>query len=330
MTLNRFALPTRRLLLTAVASALTCGSAAWAQDYPNKPIRMIVPFSTGGLADQFARALGQKLSEAMSQPVVVENRTGAGGNIGADFVAKAAPDGYTVVMGNLGTHAVNEFLFATMPFNAQRDFQPVALVLETEALLVVNSSLPVNNVRELLELAKREPGKLNYGSGGTGTSSHLTGELFKSMGGVQITHVPYKGNALALTDILGGQVSMGFPSLSTVLPHVKSGKLKALASIGATRSPAMPELPTVAEAALPGFKSRDWIGIFAPAGTPPQVVGRLNAEIVKAMNSADMRTRLDAGGARTSSFSPAEFTAFVRSEREDWAKVVKQAGIVAQ
>ena len=321
---------TRRLLLGSLAGALSLGSSAWAQNYPGKPIRLIVPFSTGGLADQFARALGQKLSEALSQPVVVENRTGAGGNIGADLAAKAAPDGYTLVMGNLGTHAVNEFLFSNMPFNAQRDFQPVALVLETEALLVVNAGLPVNNVKDLLALARKEPGKLTYGSGGPGTSSHLTGELFKHLGGVDITHVPYKGNALALTDVLGGQVNIAFPSLSTALPHLGSGKLRALATIGASRSPAVPELPTVAEAALPGFKSRDWIGIFAPAGTPPAVVAKLNAEIVRAMNSADMRTRLDAGGARPSSFSPVEFAAFVRSEREDWGKVVKQAGIVAQ
>ena len=321
---------TKRLLLCAFVGVLTLGSSAWAQSYPGKPIRLIVPFSTGGLADQFARTLGQKLSEAFSQPVVVENRTGAGGNIGADLVAKAPPDGYTLVMGNLGTHAVNEFLFSNMPFNAQRDFQPVALVLETEALLVVNAGLPVNNVKDLLALARKEPGKLTYGSGGPGTSSHLTGELFKHLGGVDITHVPYKGNALALTDVLGGQVNIAFPSLSTVLPHLGAGKLRALATIGASRSPALPELPTVAEAALPGFKSRDWIGIFAPAGTPPAVVAKLNAEIIKAMNSADMRTRLDAGGARPSSFSPVEFAAFVRSEREDWGKVVKQAGIVAQ
>ena len=321
---------TKRLLLCAFVGMLTLGSSAWAQSYPGKPIRLIVPFSTGGLADQFARALGQKLSEAFSQPVVVENRTGAGGNIGADVAAKAPPDGYTLVMGNLGTHAVNEFLFSNMPFNAQRDFQPVALVLETEALLVVNAGLPVNNVKDLLALARKEPGKLTYGSGGPGTSSHLTGELFKHLGGVDITHVPYKGNALALTDVLGGQVNIAFPSLSTALPHLGTGKLKALATIGAVRSPAVPELPTVAEAALPGFKSRDWIGIFAPAGTPPAVVAKLNAEIIKAMNSADMRTRLDAGGARPSSFSPVEFAAFVRSEREDWGKVVKQAGIVAQ
>ena len=330
MLLKQSPCQTRRLLLCAPVVVMTLGSSAWAQTYPAKPIRLIVPFSTGGLADQFARALGQKLSEALSQPVVVENKTGAGGNIGADLAAKATPDGYTLVMGNLGTHAVNEYLFSNMPFNAQRDFQPVALVLETEALLVVNAALPVNNVKDLLALARKEPGKLTYGSGGPGTSSHLTGELFKHLGGVDITHVPYKGNALALTDLLGGQVNIAFPSVSTVLPHLGGGKLKALATIGASRSPALPDLPTVAEAALPGFKSRDWIGIFAPAATPPAVVAKLNAEIIKAMNSADMRTRLDAGGARTSSFSPVEFAAFVRSEREDWGKVVKQAGIVAQ
>jgi tripartite-type tricarboxylate transporter receptor subunit TctC len=317
-------------MLAAVAGLLAFSGSILAQDYPQKPIRLIVPFSTGGLADQFARALGQKLNEAWSRPVIIENRTGAGGNIGADLVAKAPPDGYTLVMGNLGTHAVNEHLFKNMPFDAQRDFAAVALVLETEGLLVVNASLPVSSVKELLQLAKKEPGKLTYGSGGPGTSSHLTGELFKHMGGVDITHVPYKGNALALTDLLGGQVSMAFPSLSTVLPHVRSGNLKALATIGATRSPAMPDLPTVAEAALPGFKSRDWIGIFAPAGTTPQIVAALNSEIVKAMGTPEMRARLESGGARSSSYTPEQFSAFVRSEREDWAKVIRQAGITAQ
>jgi len=310
------------------AALLSAGSAL-AQPYPLKPIRIIVPFPAGGIADTFARSVGQKLNEAWSQPVVVENRAGAGGNIGAEAVAKAPPDGYTLVMGSIGTHALNVTLFRDLPFDPIRDFAPVALVLEADGLLVVPPSLPVSSVEDLIQLARSKPASLAYGSAGMGTTSHLAGELFKSMAKVDITHVPYKGNVPALTDLLGGQIQMMFATMPTALPHVKAGKLKALASIRSARTKALPELPTVSEV-LAGFDANNWIGLFAPAGTPSQVVQLLNAEVVKVMNTAEMRKRVETEGATFSPMSAEQFADFVRKEVIEWRKIIRAAGITAQ
>src|SRR5712692_693863 len=315
--------------LAGLCAALAFAGSVWAQSYPQRPIRIIVPFPAGGIADTFARSIGQKLNEAWSQPVVVENRAGAGGSIGAEAVAKAPPDGYTLVMGNIGTHALNVTLFKNLPFDPVRDFAPIALVLEADGLLVVPPSLPVSSVQDLIQLARSKPGSLAYGSAGIGTTSHLAGELFKSMAKVDITHVPYKGNVPALTDLLGGQIQMMFATMPTALPHVKAGKLKALASIRSARTKALPEVPTVSEA-LAGFDANNWIGLFAPAGTPTQIVQLLNAEVVKAMNTAEMRKRVETEGATFSPMSAEQFADFVRREVVEWRKLISAAGITAQ
>lgn len=317
-------------LATSVAAALPGAALAQASSYPNKPIRIIVPFAVGGIADTFGRTIGIKLTEAWGQPVVIDNRAGAGGNIGADLVAKAPPDGYTLVVGNNGTHAVNVSLFKTIPFDPIKDFVPVAHVLEAEGLLVVHPSIKANSVREVLEMARAQPGKLSYASGGLGTTSHLAGELFKSTGKVDIVHVPYKGNSPAIADLLSGQTQMSFATMPTVLPHVKAGKLRALASIGLARTVALPDVPTVAESGLPGFEVSNWIGLFAPAGTPPDIVAKLNAEVQKIMRSPDVQKRLETEGARFIPTTPGQFASFQRDELAKWARIIKDANIKAE
>src|SRR6185503_16699285 len=277
------------------------------------------------IADIYSRIVAGKLTEAWGQPVVVDNRTGAGGNIGADLVAKAAPDGYTVGIGSIGTHAVNVTLFSRMPYDAVNDFAPIAHLLEAEGLLVVHPSVPAKSVPELIAYARMNPGKLTFASAGMGTASHLAGELFKSMAKVEMTHVPYKGNVPAITDLLAGQTSMLFATMPTVLPHAKAGKLRALATIGSVRSAAAPELPTVAET-QPGFEVNNWVGLLAPAGTPNDVVRKWNAEVNKIMTGADIKQRLPVEGARYSPNTPEEFGAFIKSEIAKWAPVVKASG----
>ena len=305
-----------------LAAACTAGLA---QGYPAKPIRIVVSFPAGGIADIYARVIGAKVQEAWGQPVVVENRTGAGGNIGAEAVAKSAPDGHTLNMSALGPHAVNVSLFAKLPYDPVRDFAAIALVLEAEGLLVVHPSVPAHSVAELVAHARANPGKLTFASAGMGTASHLAGELFKTMAKVEMTHVPYKGNVPAITDLLAGQTSLLFATMPTVLPHAKAGKLRALATIGSARSAAAPELPTVAES-LPGFEVNNWIGLFAPAGTPPQIVRRWNGEVMRIMQSPEIQARLPAEGARFTPNSPEQFAAFVKREIEKWAPVVKASG----
>jgi len=299
-----------------------------AQQYPAKPVRIIVPFPVGGIADIYARLIGNRWTEAWGQPVVVENRTGAGGNIGADLVAKAAPDGYTLGIGSLGTHAVNVSLFSRMPYDPVRDFAPICLALEAEGLLVLHPSVPAHNVPELIALARAKPGGLTYASAGAGTASHLAGELFKSMARVDMLHVPYKGNVPAITDLLAGQTSLIFATMPTVLPQAKAGKLRALATIGAARSRAAPDLPTVGET-LPGFEVNNWVGLFAPAGTPPDIVRRLHDETDKFMRSKEIETRLTNEGARYISMTPDQFGSFVKAEIAKWAPVVKVSGAKA-
>ena len=311
-----------------LALALVFGSAnAYAQSYPSKPIRLVVPYPPGGPLDIMARAIGQKLTEAWSQPVVVDNRAGAGGNIGADLVAKGPADGYTLLMGAVATHAINPTLYAKIPYDPVRDFTPVALVAQVPNILVVNPSVPAKSVKELIALARARPGYLNFGSGSTGSTGHLAGELFKTMAGVQMVHIPYKGGAPAMADLLAGQVQLMFDNLANALPNVKAGRLRALAVTTLARSPAMPDLPTMAESGLPGFDLTTWFGLMVPAGTPPEIVAKLNAEIVRALNAKDMRERLEKMGAEPpANNTPEHFAAFVRAEAAKYAKVVKDSG----
>ena len=306
--------------------AFIANVSAQSQPYPNKPIKIISPFATGGIADTFSRVIGQGLSESLGQPVVVENKTGGGGNIGADFVAKAPADGYTLVMGNIGSHAVNPYLMKNMPYAPLKDFEPVAYVLDAEGLLVVNPTIPVKNVNELIAYVKARPGQVSYGSGGVGTTSHLAGELFKSLAKVDMTHIPYKGNALAITDLIGGQTQVMFATMPTVLPYVKTDKLKALAVIGSSRASSLPDVPTVAET-LPGFDVSNWIGIFAPAGTPKPIINKLNAEIIKIMQQPAVQKRLETEGAKFKPMTPEAFGAFQKNEALKWAKTIKDSGI---
>ena len=312
-----------RFILIIVFAAMPLFAAA--QPYPSKPVRIIVNFPAGGIADLYARIIGGKVQEAWGQPVVIENRTGAGGNIGADAVAKSAPDGYTLNMSAIGPHAINVSLFARMPFDPVKDFAPVAHVLDAEGLLVVHPSLPINSVSDLIAYGRANPGKLTFASAGMGTASHLAGELFRSMAKVEMTHVPYKGNVLAITDLLAGQTSLLFATMPTVLPHARAGKLRALATIGSARAAATPELPIVGES-LRGFEVSNWIALFAPAGTPPDIVTRWNAEVNRIMQSPEIQARLPNEGARFVPNTPEQFAAFVKSEIAKWAPVVKASG----
>jgi tripartite-type tricarboxylate transporter receptor subunit TctC len=311
------------LPMCPLALGQTAGAAT---TYPDKAIRIVSPFPAGGIADTFGREVARKLTEDWGQPVLVDNRTGAGGNIGADIVAKSPPDGYTLVIGNIGTHAVNVSLVANMPYDTIKDFTPIVHLLDAEGLLVVNPSVKANTVPELIALARAEPGKLSYGSGGVGTTGHLAGELFKALTGVDIVHVPYKGNVPAITDLLGGQTSMSFATMPTVLPQVRAGKLRALAVIGAARSPALPDVPTIAES-VPGFDVSNWIGIFGPAGMSPAIVARLNAEVQRIMRSPEMQKRLAAEGAKFIPMDAEQFAAFQKAEMTKWAKTIKDANI---
>jgi tripartite-type tricarboxylate transporter receptor subunit TctC len=313
-----------RFALVLVLAVLLPSFAA-AQPYPSKPVRIIVNFPAGGIADLYARIIGGKVQEAWGQPVVIENRTGAGGNIGADAVAKSAPDGYTLNMSAIGPHAINVSLFAKMPFDPVKDFAPVAHVLDAEGLLVVHPSLPINSVSDLIAYGRANPGKLTFASAGMGTASHLAGELFKSMAKVEMTHVPYKGNVPAITDLLAGQTSLLFATMPTVLPHAKAGKLRALATIGSARAAATPELPIVGES-LRGFEVSNWIALFAPAGTPADIVTRWNTEVNRIMQSPEIQARLPNEGARFVPNTPEQFAAFVKSEIAKWAPVVKASG----
>ncbi|HTN28697.1 MAG TPA: tripartite tricarboxylate transporter substrate binding protein [Burkholderiales bacterium] len=312
-----------RIIFAALLSGMATFAAA--QPYPAKPVRIIVPFPAGGIADLYARLIGTRVGESWGQPVVVENRTGAGGNIGADTVAKSPPDGYTLAMGSFGTHAVNVSLFAKMPYDPVRDFAPIAHVLEAEGLLVVHPSVAAQSVVELIGLLRAKPGSMTYASAGMGTASHLAGELFKVLAKVDMVHVPYKGNVPAITDLLAGQTSLLFATMPTVLPHAKAGKLRALATIGAARSAAAPELPTIAET-LPGFEVNNWIGLFAPTGTPADIVQRWNAEVLRTMQSPQIQARLPAEGARFIPTTPEQFGAFVKAEIAKWAPIVKASG----
>jgi tripartite-type tricarboxylate transporter receptor subunit TctC len=318
-----------RALALFIAIATLATPFAFAQstaNYPAKPVRLVVPFPAGGTTDILARAVAQTLSEAWGQQVIVDNRPGAGGNIGSDLVAKSKPDGYTLLMGTVGTHAINPSLYKNMPYDHVKDFAPVILVAGVPNVLVVNLSLPVHSVPELIAYAKANPGKLNFASSGNGTSIHLSGELFKAMTGVEMTHVPYKGSAPALTDLIGGQVQLMFDNLPSSLPFIKAGKLRALAVTSGARAAALPDLPTLAESGLPGFEASSWFGVLAPAGTPRDIVAKLNGAIAGWLASPEAKEKLLAQGAIAAGGAPDDFARHIGAETSKWAKVVKASG----
>ena len=313
-------------LAAALALLVASGSAA-AQAWPTKPIRLVAPYAAGGPIDISARLLAPKLQEALGQPVLVENRPGAGGNIGADLVAKSAPDGYTLVIGAIATHAINPWLFASLPYDPIRDFRHVALIVQVPNVLVVNNELPAKSVGELVALAKRRPGQLDFASGSTGSTGHLAGEMFKLMTGTYLVHIPYKGAAPAVTDLMAGRVHLMFDNLASALPNVKAGKVRALAVTTKTRSSFLPELPTLDESGLKGFDMTTWWGVMAPAKTPDAVVQRLNAEIFKALEMTDVKERLRTMGSETPAVrTPEAFSAFVAAELKTYGELVKRSG----
>ncbi|CAG2152145.1 Bug family tripartite tricarboxylate transporter substrate binding protein [Cupriavidus numazuensis] len=312
------------------AAAVFSAPAVQAQAYPNKPIRMVVGFPSGGAPDTLARIVSEKISPAWGQPVVVDNKPGAGGNIGAEAVAHAPADGYTLAMGTVGTHSINGALYSKMPYNMVKDFTPVILVATTPNVLVVHPSVPAKNVAELIALAKARPGGLTFGTPGVGTSLHVAGEMFNSMAGVKITHVPYKGRAMAIPDLLGGHITMMFDNLPSALPVVKEGKLRALGVTSAKRSPSAPDIPTLAEQGLPGFEADSWFAIFAPANTPKDVVAKLNAEFNRIYSLPDVQAKLKTLGLDPVLGTPEKLADYQRSEIAKWARVVKESGAKAE
>lgn len=321
----------RAIICALLAMAMTSHNlTSFAQGpfYPSKPLRLIVPFAPGGATDTIARLAAAKLQESMGQPVVVENKPGAGTNIGADAAAKSAADGYTLLMGTPSI-TVNPTLYTQLPYNWQRELQPVSMVGFVPNLLVVHPSLPVNSVKDLIAYARANPGKLNFGSSSVGGAIHLSGELFKSMAGVDMVHVPYKGSAPAMTDLLSGRIELMFDNLPSAMPHVKAGKLRALAVTSNKRSVLFPDVPTVSEAGLPGFEVLSWNGIFVPDGTPRDIVTKLQTEIKKAVAQPDVQQRFSEQGIVAGGNTPEEFGAFLKGEADKWQPLVRRLGIKA-
>ncbi len=315
--------------LLALCGLLVFAVHAADKDYPTKPIRIIVPFAAGGPTDIVARTVGQQLTLALGQPVVVDNRPGAGGVVGADLAAKSAPDGYTLLLCSTGAMAINPGLLASMPYDPLRDLAGITLVVTIPYLLLVNPSFSAQTVKDVLALARAKPGQLNYGSAGTGTTSHLAMELFRSMANIQVTHVPYKGSALAATDLVGGQLQLLFDAPPSSLPFVRSGKLKAIGISTLKRTPLLPDMPTINEAGVPGYEVLTWSGICAPSHTPNAIISRLNEAIVKGVTSRETRERFAGLGADVVANSPADYRKFIVSELQKWSRVIKDAGVTA-
>jgi tripartite-type tricarboxylate transporter receptor subunit TctC len=321
----------RKSVMAAVALvSLLSAAMVTAQPYPVRAVRMVVAYPPGGGTDIVGRMLAQRLTDQLGQNVVVDNRGGATGNIGTELVAKSPPDGYTVLMGNVAPNAINVSLFRSLPYDPVKDFAPVSLVAVTPNVLVVHPALPVRTVKELIALAKAKPGALNYPSAGIGSSSHLAGELLNILAKIDMVHVPYKGGGPALTDLLAGQMQLMFATMPAAMPHVKTGKLRAVAVTTAKRSQTLTELPTVAEAGIAGYEASTWYGLLAPAGTPRPIVERLHQETVRALGGAELRQRLAAQGFEPAGNSPAEFGDYIRSEITKWGKVIRDAGIRAE
>jgi tripartite-type tricarboxylate transporter receptor subunit TctC len=314
----------------AVALAGACACAAAAEVYPVKSIRIVIGFSPGGYIDLTSRLVAGPLSSALGQQVVVDNRSGAGGVVGTEMVARSAPDGYTLTIGSIGTHAINQTLYRKLPYNVVKDFQPIARLSDAPNILAVHPSFPAKSVKELLALAKARPGQIMYASAGAGTSTHIAAVLFEYLGHVKLVHVPYKGGGPALIDVVAGQVPVTFATAASVSPHTKSGRLRGLALTGSQRSTLLPDMPTIAESGLPGYEMINWLGLFAPSGTPRAVVDRLSAEAIRIVRLPEVRDRLNAQGAEPSPLGADEFTSFVKSEVDKWAKTVTATGMTAE
>jgi tripartite-type tricarboxylate transporter receptor subunit TctC len=313
--------------LALVCAALFAWGTASAEVYPVQPVKFIVPFAAGGTTDILARVFAQKMGEAWGQNVIVENRSGAGGVIGSEAVARAAPDGYTILLGTIGTHGVSTSLVKNLPYHPERDFAPVTLLATLPNILAVNPSVPAKNVAELIAWAKANPGKATYASAGNGTASHLAGELFRKAADIDIVHVPYRGSSPALTDVMAGHVSMTFDYTPSALPYVRSGKLRGLAVTGSTRTKAAPELPTMIEEGLPGFSMVTWYAVYAPKGTPPEIVNKIRDTIARAATAPDIIKRLDDLGVDLVASTPEELARFQRGEIDRWSKFIKEVNI---
>lgn len=331
--MNFSSTPRRHIVLAAfaAAAALVSGPAAAQAAWPSKPVRIVVPFAAGGTTDILARAIAPELSKAFGQQFIVDNRTGAGGNVGADIVAKSAADGYTLLMGTVGTHGINRALYEKLPYDPIKDFAPITLVAGVPNVMVMNTEkargMGINNVADFIRYAKAHPGKLNMASSGNGTSIHLAGELFKSMSGIYMIHFPYRGSGPALLDMVGGTMDVMFDNLPSSMPQIKAGKLKALAVTSAQRSAALPDVPTIEQAGgLKGFDASSWFGLLAPAGTSPDIVNRIQQEVAKSLNTPAIKEKLLAQGAIPSGNTPQEFARLIESEHKKWAQVVKTSG----
>ncbi len=314
------------IMFAAAVLLAPFSSIAMAEAYPAKPIRIVIGFPPGGATDILSRDFAARLGDELKQQVIIENKPGAGGTIGADQVAKAAPDGYTLTIGTSSNHAIAVSLYKKLPYDPVRDFAPITMLAVSENVVVINPALPAGNMKELIAYARANPGKVNFGSSGNGTISHLTGEMFNTLNGTQITHIPYKGSAFVFPDLISGQISMMFDSTVSIAPLLKSGKVKALAMTGAKRSRLMPDLPTIAEASNPGFESSNWFGFFAPAGTPKDVVARLHAASVKVLSNAELQQRFASQGAEVVANTPEEASAMLKSDIVKWADVARRSG----
>jgi tripartite-type tricarboxylate transporter receptor subunit TctC len=326
-----------RIVTTVAALALAGGVAlaaapatAQTDKWPARPVTYVVPFPAGGTTDILARLIAQPLAAAIGQPVVVENKPGAGGNVGSDYVAKAPADGYTILGGTISSHAINASMYPKMPYDAAKDFQPVTLIGTNANVLIVHPSNPAKNLADFIAQGKAKPGSVNFASAGNGTSQHMSGELFKSMTGIDMVHIPYKGSAPAIADVMGGQVTMMFDTIVVAAPHIKSGRVKPLGVTSTKRVKGFEDIPTVAEAGVPGYEVVSWQGIFMRAGTPKEIVQRLNTELVKILNMPDVRERMDSLGLDVVANTPEQFAAFQQAEIAKWAKIVKESNLKAE